>query len=800
MAILDNNYEENSFVIETPSLNYDNVNDKWVGYSGLISHRVKLPDYISVKNSGDLHLPHVRNISQSPFTDNPNLIHMFGIHTYNKAFGFKDVMVVPQVYNYPCLDEVGDNVGKTFSYNGILQGYQVNGISEELVKITCGSKDVTCSTINEDILENPLTKRILCSKSEDDVTYGAYQIKKIYYYIPTKSRFGNDITYIYAESSKVKFKKLVNESNENDNIDTGDNTSTVDGFGVATLPTYVTISPQDVTTNDIIVEYDWFSRCPIGESYVRIDDETTINVYNENGMVMYIKTSDGGYEKKENLSLYQYIELDDESGNLVVSDGYGVDVEEEIDMYLTLPNNVEYDVVNNIFTVNNSDEQAFNEIVLYQPDGGTLQCTEYRWEDVETEYTQSFDYYDLQLTYYNWYIGGVEYKIIPLNDVGVVTKTYTATIDEEEIKWITKEFNLYQYATAILNDSDENYKVKNKDTNYEADYDDGYVKKFRVCAGLSPTDGNWYFYSKNNNGDIVLFKFGSKQIGTTTENGVNYRFKNGKYQVYQEYTRNVVPEINNGECYIRLLNGDTVKVTDNSGNDGFTTADGYKYWISGYNDNILNTDPTNNLPYPLDKQSNIFKLFETTEWANKLLPTALSVGNADDNNKKNFILNSDTSTVFMVGKYKIENEPLHIVYSPKYDLRKPDIIFVEQNDNSETLIKFKIKPFFKKDEDTFEVLPYLKFYDFSWRCTMEIKVTQNNETVTTEVSDSGILTPSDLKIEVIDNDNNEEYYEITITVKGEIQNNKSVWEITDVSGLTLTNIVVTHTNNNNTNV
>ena len=748
MAILDNNYEENRFVIETPSLNYDNVNHKWVGYSGLIKNRVKLPDYISVKNSGDLHLPHVRNISQSPFTDNPNLIHMFGIHTYNKAFGFKDVMVVPQVYNYPCLDEVGDNVGKTFSYNGILQGYQVNGISEELVKITCGSKDITCSTINEDILENSLTKRILCSKSEDDVTYGAYQINKIYYYIPTKSKFSNEITYMHVESSKVKFKKLVNETNENDNIDTGDNTSTVDGYSVVTLPTFVTISPQDVTTNDIIVEYNLFSSCPIGKSYVvGENDDDKIDVYNENGMVMYIKTSSNKFVSIENLSLYQYIELDDESGNLVVSDGYGVDVEEEIDMYLTLPNNVEYDIINNIFTVNNSDEQAFNELVLYQPEGGTLQCTEYRWEDVETVFTYQLEYYDLQLTYYNWYWAGVEYKIIPLKGVEVVTKTYTTKIDEEEIKYIIKEFNLYQYATAILNDSDENYKVKNKGSGYEADYDDGYVKKFRVCAGLNPeTDTNWGYSSIKNNSVVVLGDKNNNKKSGTTKNNIQYRLSNDKYQVYQKYTRNVVPEIENDGCYITLLNGETVQVTGNSSDKGFTTAKGYKYWISGYDSNILNNDPTNNLPYPLDKQSNIFKLFETTAWTNKLLPTALNIGNADDNNKINFILNNNNNitSVFMVGKYKIENEPLHIVYSPKYDLRKPVIIGEEQKQNDETLINFKIKPFFEKDEDTFEVLPYLKFYDFSWRCSMVSQVTQNNVTVTTEVFDSGVLTVSDL--------------------------------------------------------
>ena len=799
MSILDNNYEENSFFIETPSLYYNYNDSEWSYTNGILNKNFsKLPDYISVKNSGDLHLPHVRNISQSPFTDNPNLIHMFGIHTYNKAFGFKDVMVVPQVYNYPCLDEVGDNVGKTFSYNGILQGYQVNGISEELVKITCGSKDVTCSTINEDTLENSLTKRILCSKSEDDVTYGAYQINKVYYYIPTKSKFTDEITYKHVESSKVKFKKLVNETNENDNIDMGDNTSTVDGFGVVTLPTYVTISPQDITTDnndieDIRVEYDFFSSCPIGKSYVEGDNGNEIYVYNENGMVMYIETSDGEFVTKENLSLYQYIELDDESGNLVVSDGYGVDVEEEIDMYLTLPNNVEYDIINNIFTVNNSDEQAFNEIVLYKPDGGTLQCTEYRWEDVETECIESWSYYNLLIRYSKYYGVGYSYDSTTLNDNVVITRTYKVVIDGEEITCTSKIFNLGILGFEIKDDNGDDYQTKNKTTNYETDFDDNYLKQFRVAAGLTPTDSNWGFYSINNNGDIELGKVGSKKSGET-QNGVKYRLKNGKYQVYQEYTRNVVPEIINRNCYIRLLNGQTVELDkdylNQNGGEGTFTENGYTYTISGYNDNILNNDPTNNLPYPLDKQSNIFKLFETTEWANKLLPTALNIGNADDNNKINFILNNNITSVFMVGKYKIENEPLHIVYSPKYDLRKPVIIGEEQKQNDETLINFKIKPFFEKDEDTLEVLPYLKFYDFSWRCSMEITVEQNSETgttttVTTEVSDSGILTVSDLK--------NEGYYEITITVKGEIQNNKSVWEITDVSGLTLTNIVVTHT-------
>ena len=792
MAILDNNYEENGFVIETPSLNYDNVNDKWVAYSGLISVRVKLPDYISVKNSGDLHLPHVRNILQSPFTDNPNLIHMFGIHTYNKAFGFKDVMVVPQVYNYPCLDEVGDNVGKTFSYNGILQGYQVNGISEELVKITCGSKDVTCSTINEDILENPLTKRILCSKSEDDVTYGGYQINKIYYYIPTNSRFGNDITYIYADSSKVKFKKLVNETNENDNIDTGDNTSTVDGFGVATVPTFVTISPQDITTDnndieDIIVEYDFFSNCPIGNN-----TDGDIQVYNENGMVMYIETSPGIFEAKENLSLYQYIELDDESGNLVVSDGYGVDVEEEIDMYLTLPNNVEYDVVSNIFTVNNSDEQAFNEIVLYQPDGGTLQCKEFRWEDVETECIESWSYYNLVISYSKFYGLGYTNNSTPLNDNVVITRTYKVVIDSEDITCTSKIFNLGVLGREIKDVNGDDYKTKNKTTNYETDFDDNYLKQFKVSAGLSPTDSNWGFYSINNNGDIELGKIGSKKSGITTQNSINYRFKNGKYQVYQEYTRNVVPEIKNGKCYITLLNGETVEVNSNSGNDGFTTTNGYKYWISGYDSNIVVNTNVGNLPYPLDKQSNIFKLFETTVWANKLLPTALNMGNADDNNKINFILNNTITSVFMVGKYKIENEPLHIVYSPKYDLRIPKIEFMSVNeiDEGNNIKKykynFKISPY--NLNNVTEVLPYLKFYDFSWRCGMEYTETENNTTNIVNLYEYGsILTE------------NSEYYEVMIETNVKI-NTKTVWEITNISGLTISNIEVEIDYNNNTNV
>ena len=209
MPILDTTYQENVFIETEATLNYDN--GEWVNTTdkiniGNVQGRGKplnKPTYVSVKNNGNVFIPHVSYSVEGPFTDNPKLSWMFGLHIYNKPFGFKNLIVIPMVSNYPYLSNDEDYKGQYGTYNGVLTGYQINGVHHKLINITCGDINVPFETVNEDTIENSETKRIFYNTEGN---FGPYQIEKIYYYVPIKNN-NSEVEYNYIPSDDIKFYK-----------------------------------------------------------------------------------------------------------------------------------------------------------------------------------------------------------------------------------------------------------------------------------------------------------------------------------------------------------------------------------------------------------------------------------------------------------------------------------------------------------------------------------------------------------------------------------------------------------------
>lgn len=668
MSIIDRNYEENVYVVERPTLFYNENDNIWDCSNNINPFRrvETIPSHVSIRNNGGLYIPHVINVDvNSPFTDNPNLNYMFGIHILNKPFGFKKIKVIPQTYNYPYLVDDNDvNYGKTSNNKGVLIGYQLNGIKEDLVTVNCGDKNVNFKTLNKDDITNSTTERIFYTKEEDEHTYGEYQY----------------------------------------------------------------------------------------------DTRNTANDLN-----------------------YQYIELDDDCGNLVTSDGYGVDVEEEIDMYITTPTSLEYDCVECNLKLINDGEIIFDKINVYLNNGKYIACTEWKWDKLDTDKYDNEVEYNLQVNDGNIFTDG---------DKTCNVWEYQSTAIFNGVQLIRKYYKFKFVDNSLLRDIiDENgdgYEIKNEDTGYETVLTDTLIQKWRVCCGLSKDDSAWNtYYTREEGSDsmpyvYLLYRDNSQPNGQI--DGVNYRYNTSTrdFEILNEYTRNV--SITNSNEII-LTNNETVKI---EGNGTFTTSTGYSYTISGYSN-------TGYLPYPLDGTDgkNIFELFKTTSWDNELSPSLNTYVSEEEENNILFRLNNITPEwFFIVGKHTPEEGVQHIVYSPKYTIQQPIIkhigdISIDENSNT-TTFNFR----FIVDDNNGFVLPYLKWYDFSWCCIMGKKITLTDGSVSyVESINNGKVLSGDLT-DIIDSngENIGKGYIIKFETENGFSLDNCVWEITDISGLRLVNL------------
>ena len=793
MPILDNTYQENVFIETEATLNYDNgewvnTTDKInVGNTPIVGKPLNKPTYISVKNNGNVFIPHVSNSVEGPFTDNPKLSWMFGLHIYYKPFGFKNLIVIPMVSNYPYLSDDEDYKGQYGTYNGVLTGYQINGVHHKLINITCGDTNIPFETINDDTIENSETKRIFYNAEGN---FGSYQIEKIYYYIPIKN--GEDIIYDYIPSEEIKFyqqQSLIFEMSGNNSVSGSDSSGSPSGsrppLEDLNLLTY--LEPTNITpTNirNIYVQYNNQS-CPL-----TVDSYNDITICTNNGMVGYRKTVDGKFSESNTLNTFQYIELNDNSGNLIVSDGYGSDVEEVIDQYLLFSNTVTYETINELtyLVFDNDGDVPYDNLKLYSSQGGYIQCTEYRWNTVETEVEQEEETYVIDIVR-----EGLFYTDDDDREANVNIIKYSSTINEVEVSLTTKTWShptKQEWSSSIVNDY-ENVYINNQITGKSS-------KNWRTVVnhvatilnvdssswlvGYEQTGGKYIFRawksSDNLNFNYDTFTFeGTFNINGTDWN-VRFDYESKKFQVYQPYTRSIKPNIIDGAAYIKLLNNHTVEVN----RDGDFTINinnsTYNYKISGYS-NISFNDATNNLPYPLDNKNDIFKLVDKNKsWANIVGSTELFTTDEDEN-KIHFQVNSSNEYYFGVGYYQMEDGPLHIIYSPKYCVRQPKIAGTYSSSSNN-----KIKYVFTINPDGNGENKYFKNYPFNWMCKFTKITTENNNTITEYETESGILTPEDLI-------NGE--YTIEIEIESGFNSQPVIWELKDVTNLEFKNIEITAT-------
>lgn len=275
--------------------------------------------------------------------------------------------------------------------------------------------------------------------------------------------------------------------------------------------------------------------------------------------------------------------------------------------------------------------------------------------------------------------------------------------------------------------------------------------------------------------DIIIDINNSNRLGyegTFNINGtdwnVRFDYKSKKFQVYQPYTRSIKPNFINGDAYIKLLNNQTVKINSDGDFTININNSTYNYKISGYS-NISSNDAINNLPYPLDNKNDIFKLVDKNKsWTNIVGSTELFTTDEDEN-KIHFQVNSSNEYYFGVGYYQMEDGPLHIIYSPKYCVRQPTIVY--ECDDTNTNI----------DKYTFTINPdgngenkYFKNYSFSWTCKFTKTTTENNNTITEYETESGVLTPEDLIGGV---------YTIEIEIESGFNSQPIIWELRDVTNL-----------------
>ena len=302
MNILDTSFEENSFIIDGYTLEYKIENENgtpvWKYATHKKTQKPLYPYYVGVKNKTGVHVPTNTVKGISPFEmSNPKLNDLFGLHVYNKPFGFQDIQIIPSTNNYPYYGTDTSKLGLYYSYDGLVTGYVLNGVGEEDIKLTNGDKELKVYTINEDDITNSETKRVIYTPKDNNevLPYGSYYKFTTYFY-------GVNGRTDYSPSGKATFYYKHTENNED---------------------TYVQIQPQDVKSG----EHDKYYTYSNGYYYELYESVGGNQIYDENGMIYYIKQGNEIYVRNDSISSYQYAVISNNNNTLHLTDGYGEDVE-----------------------------------------------------------------------------------------------------------------------------------------------------------------------------------------------------------------------------------------------------------------------------------------------------------------------------------------------------------------------------------------------------------------------------------------------------------------------------------------
>lgn len=698
MKILDTSFEENSFIIDGYTLEYKNENDtpEWKYAIHNKTGNPLYPYYVGVKNKTGVHVPINAVKGISPFDmSNPKLSDLFGLHVYNKPFGFQDMQIIPSVNNYPYYGDDENKRGLYYSYDGLVTGYVLNGVGEEDIKLTNGNKELKVYTINEDDITNSETKRVIYTPkdSNDVLPYGTYYKVETYFY-------GVNGRTEYSPSGKSTFYY---KNIENDEV------------------TYVQISPQDVKLGEYINEYYTIVNNTYNIISSSVDgDNGKIQIYDENGMVYYIKQEDGqgneSYVRNDNISDYQYAVISNENNTLHLTDGYGEDVEINLNEgYDRLyPTDIILDIDNNKLKINKSQIDYYDDFKLFKK---ALPIEVYVTEDVYNLYDSDNKVEDLinEITVTS---NEVNYKI------NIVVHKSTFNIDTNN-NFIEYKYKLDNHTYNIINREIENncnLNIScNDDLSYskpsdESDAENDILNNFLdIIIGEDIKDKNKdYKITKVEEGievSIVIDDTGNRNNVILDENLTMGNFnstletKLPPIYVYNRNSQSIyikttisqykeIQEIINGDninVYITLDIGEVVYIGELVENKDYYTIELlpkqqvefngliYTYSISTISENKYIYNP-GMIKYFPESPNDLLSIFDDNIQGDNLLSYK------SDDTKEYYVYdlkNENIDYVFMLCK-KIYNGIIYYTYSPKICC-KPIQLSIDVTENSTDL-------------------------------------------------------------------------------------------------------------------
>ena len=682
MGVVDSNFEENIFEVSTPTLRYDNlINKKWVVYNR--NGKRYLPSFVICKNNADMHLPKIQGNNSSPFNvSNINLTQLFGIHIYNKKFGFYNLRIVNTAYQYPYFGEDPTKFGTLVNYDGIINGYVLNGVSHEDITLAIGNRDVRVTTINQDILENDLTKRLIYTPNTSNtfMPYGEYFNGECYFYIPKSVG-----VYGYVKCDEVTLYKKTTEE-------------------------YVIAKPYEVVNpiNFYVKVSNNNSDSSITRNYIKIENPQSFDI--NYGMRYYIKDPNQSLTIGE--SFTSYVEVDssnyqyaiaNEGDIIIASDGYGEDAEFTIMPPQNLPNN--YEIVsiqttsgsttniNKYLKISNELLNNFTQVKLFKSFNPTIVCEEKYWVIPDGTTTRNNHSYINYKAYVQVYENHNEENHQDadrsiLNPYPLVYQIYQHTVklaNRQRIKVYTeKVIELDTNYWNVLQDTSKCkwIKVYYSTTNYaESSHTNNINNIVKLLTNLVPIPDTDIWYSTqdigNNKTEIRvgwLAYDNSVNNESTNIDGYYYKYDRVSDTILEKFietSTKIVTTIDE-ENYVTLHNGLQIPI----GNEFPTTKTGningieYECELSNYQ----SITSGNYLPYPQDTETTIFELFNVrhTDFENECTKTTFS----DDTNNTYFNIDG-VSKAFIVGIIKDDNGlATYYQYSPKLSFDIPQINIV----------------------------------------------------------------------------------------------------------------------------
>lgn len=569
MEILDISYEENSYVVENSTLNFNTDNKKW--------EVINYPSYVAVKNKSNMCAPPSIN-SVTPFDfSTPNTQDLFGIHIFNKKFCFNNIKIIPPFLSYPYLGGDSDKIGQLFDYNGVVTGYVLNGVAHEDVKVNLDDKNINFVTVNKDDITNSQTKRLLYTETidNDNTMYGEYKQTdcELYYKIPYNENTGNGIVsrYRYDKCEDCVFYTLK-----------GDNK-------------YIAVNPNTIHGNNLYVkvkEYD------INGNFIQ-----TVGYEQINDISLFIKEDEGNYKEVE-CSDYQYIEITQNDDLLSLNDGFG-DGDEIL--------------------LNNGDiNLGFNEMLLSTVENNdeTVTVLKLKKEDVENynlKIFKSFSGYKVYCT--EDYIKSVETQKDVNESLSYVNKVLINTRHNNyEFKTVVNK-NEYYYRenSNEINFEIYNYKISSHTFNLLNPIDNNNVYESNIYVSVH------YTKIDNTNVDIdynYVYNNGSTVNEKNIFNKILLTMAGISIDNVSNIDRNVITSnlVGNKKQDSVVKFGDNYEITVRS------YEDDYEIFIVKRNDNDIQTNLREKYFFDVDEKT--IKKIERTEPTLKYLN--ININNEDD--------------------------------------------------------------------------------------------------------------------------------------------------------------------------